>query len=83
MESYSLNEATGNCENSVSGSMAASVALGVIGGSIGSGSLVFLGLHIYRKKQEKKLTNSSDMAKTQQDNQAMESEKGLGEIVTL
>ena len=58
MESFSLNEATGNCENSVSGSMAASVALGVIGSSIGSGSLVFLGLHIYRKKK------SSDMVKT-------------------
>ena len=83
MENYSLNEATGNCESSVSGSMAASVALGVIGGSIGSGSLVFLGLHIYRKKKENKLTNSSDIAKTQENNQALESEKGLGEIVNL
>ena len=81
MENYSLNEATGNCESSVS--MAASVALGVIGGSIGSGSLVFLGLHIYRKKKQNKLTNSSDIAKTQENNQALESEKGLGEIVNL
>ena len=62
MTNYSLNEDTGNCESSVSDSLAASVALGVIGGSIGSGSLVFLGLHIYRKKKEKKLTDSSDMA---------------------
>ena len=82
MANYSVNEATGNCENSVSGSTGASVALGVIGGSIGSGSLVFLGLHIYRKKQEKKLTESSDMVKTEE-NQAAESEKGLGEIVNL
>ena len=66
MENYSLNEATGNCENSVSGSMAASVALGVIGGSIGSGSLMFLGLYIYRKKKEKKLTDSSGTDKAEE-----------------
>ena len=59
------------------------MALGVIGGSVGSGSLVFLGLHIYRKKQEKKLADSSDMAKTQEENQAVESQKGLDEIVTM
>ena len=81
MADYSLNQQTGNCESTASVA-SASVALGVIGGSIGSGSLVFLGLHLYRKKQEKKLTEGSDSAKTE-DNQAVGSENALGEIVTL
>ena len=61
--------------------MAAGVALGVIGGSVGSGALVFLGLHIYRKKKEREETGSSEMAKTE--DKASESVGDLGEIVTV
>ena len=40
--------------------MAAGVSLGVIGGSVGSGSLVLLGLHIYGKKKKERENEANE-----------------------
>ena len=69
MSDYSFNSDSGNCEKAVAGSMASGVAFGLIGGSVGTGSLMFLGFHLYQKKKKKEnsIPEKSDRNKTTED----------------